>query len=272
MKHESRVITLEGALNVRELGGLPLRNGRIVKHGKLIRSGRLSNLTDADRHLLTDHWNVTTIIDLRNLQEISEYPDMNLDGASHHHIRLIEDGNDGISREDNGMEPIDRAILRVKELHEHGGSKKLLESMYAQMAESTFCLNQIKEFFRILLNQKDGSLIWHCTSGKDRTGVTGALLLYVLGADMDTIKDDYLYTNEQNHNYREKILQIMRERHADEVLVEEMRTLESVDSSYIDSFFQMIKKSYGSVDAFLIEKVGLSEDKIVHLRESYTEG
>ncbi|MBQ1240293.1 MAG: tyrosine-protein phosphatase, partial [Lachnospiraceae bacterium] len=82
MNHENRIITLEGALNVRDLGGLPLKNGRRMKVGKLIRSGRLSDLSERDKRLLHETWNVTTIVDLRNDQEISEHPDVDLEGAT----------------------------------------------------------------------------------------------------------------------------------------------------------------------------------------------
>ena len=81
MNQKNRVISLDGALNVRDLGGLPLKDGRYVKKGKLIRSGRLSDLTEQDKNILVHDWNVTTIVDLRNEQEISEHPDAALDGV-----------------------------------------------------------------------------------------------------------------------------------------------------------------------------------------------
>ena len=70
MMLDKRVIKLAGALNVRELGGLRVSNGRKIKSGKLIRAGRLSNLTKEDIKILNSKWNVTTIVDLRNNQEI----------------------------------------------------------------------------------------------------------------------------------------------------------------------------------------------------------
>ena len=76
MNHENRIIILDGALNVRDLGGLPLKNGRCMKVGKLIRSGRLSDLSESDKRLLHEIWNVTTIVDLRNDQEVTEHPDV----------------------------------------------------------------------------------------------------------------------------------------------------------------------------------------------------
>ncbi|MBR6615089.1 MAG: tyrosine-protein phosphatase [Lachnospiraceae bacterium] len=195
MNHESRKIPLEGALNVRDLGGLPLKEGRHVKKGKLIRSGRLSDLTDHDKNVLINNWNVTTIVDLRNEQEISEHPDVTLDGVSLKNICLLSGEKKAISREDYGLSMSLFAINRAKSLLEDGGSKKLLEGMYGQMAENEECIDRIREFFALLLIQEEGSLIWHCTSGKDRTGVLGVLLLLLLGSDLEVAKEDYLYTN-----------------------------------------------------------------------------
>ena len=271
MNHENRIITLEGALNVRDLGGLPLKNGRRMKVGKLIRSGRLSDLSESDKRLLHEIWNVTTIVDLRNDQEVSEHPDVNLEGATLKRICLLTGEKKAISREDYGLSISLFAINRAKSLLEDGGSRKLLEGMYGQMAQNEDCINRIREFFEVLLNQKEGSLVWHCTSGKDRTGVLGVLLLLFLGADLEVAKEDYLYTNEQNSIYRENLLARMRNRGAEEDVIEEMRILESVDWIYIESFLNTLKETYGSVEQFLVDTIGLDSECRQKLLDIYTE-
>ena len=271
MNHEKRIIALEGALNARELGGLPLKNGRKVKSGKLIRTGRLSNITEADCKLLREHWNVTTIVDLRNKQEISERPNVILEGSEFHHIGILAGELDGVSRVENGMSIIDRAIVRARNLHNNGGAGKLLENIYGEIAETPYCMDRIHDLFELLLCQKDGALIWHCTSGKDRTGITGALMLYALGADMETIKEDYLYTNIQNQEHREHLLHEMRECGAEEELVEEMRVLESVEWKYVDNFFRILESNFGSIDRFLEDRIGLTSEKREQLLNLYTE-
>ena len=271
MNQKNRVISLDGALNVRDLGGLPLKDGRYVKKGKLIRSGRLSDLTEQDKNILVHDWNVTTIVDLRNKQEISEHPDAALDGVLLKNICLLSGEKKAISREDYGLSMSLFAINRAKSLLEDGGSKKLLEGMYGQMAENEECIDRIREFFALLLIQEEGSLIWHCTSGKDRTGVLGVLLLLLLGADLEVAKEDYLYTNEQNHTYRENLLERMRKRGAEEKVIEEMRILESVDWIYIESFLNTLVNRYGSIDLFLPNVIGMDAECRRKLLEIYTE-
>lgn len=272
MGYKNRVIGLEGVLNAREIGGLPLKNGKHVKFGRLLRAGRLSNLTDKDCYVLSNVWHVKKIIDLRNDWEISEHPDVELEGAEIQQIDLLSGKLEGISREDQGMNMIDYAIMRAKKLAQGDGARHLLTEMYGQMAENRECIKKLQDFFDALQMPEDGSVLWHCTSGKDRTGVTGALLLYVLGADMETIKEDYLYTNEQNREYREALLNEMKSNGADEAQLREMRILESVDWMYIQKFFETIKRIYGSVDAFLSEQIGMNEERIHMFREMYTEG
>ncbi len=271
MEHRQRVIPLEGVLNARELGGIGLKNGRRVKHGKIIRTGRLSNLTEADSRLLTDVWHVSRIIDLRNDREIAEHPDMIPEGALFQQIAIIPGEKKGISREDHGMTIADRAIMIAKSFAEGDGAKSLLEGMYAQMARDEHCIAKIKDFFDALLCQDDGCVIWHCTSGKDRTGVTGVLLLYALGAAMEDIKEDYLYTNLQNSAYRENLLDLMRSKGRADNLIDEIRVLESVDWSYIAGFLSRVDRLYGGLDRFLANQMELTESKHNLLLEKYTE-
>ena len=123
----------------------------------------------------------------------------------------------------------------------------------------------------MMLEHGDGSFIWHCTSGKDRTGVTGALMLYALGADLDVIREDYLYTNEQNAFYRENLLGMMKEKGAGDDLVHEIRVLESVDWRYIESFLGGLVNAYGSLEDFLEKRMGLDSAKMNLLKDKYTE-
>lgn len=271
MNNKERIIPLQGVLNAREFGGIPLKDGRKVKHGKIIRTGRLSNLTVDDRLLLKDKWNVTRIVDLRNDGEVGEYPDMELEGAIYQQIAIIPGEKEGISREDHGMDPIDRAIIRAENLAKGGGAKGLLEDMYGQMASDEYCLDRIKDFFDMMLTHEDGAFIWHCTSGKDRTGVTGVLMLYALGADIDVIKEDYLYTNEQNSTYRQTVLDKMMAKKASDIRIEEIRVLESVDWAYVESFLSGIENRYGSVEDFLEKRMSLDSAKITLLKNKYTE-
>ena len=266
--HLARRIPMEGALNVRELGGLPLKDGRMVRHGSLIRTGRLSDMTEADKETLA-RWNLTKIIDMRNNQEVCEHPDPTMDGVEWIQLSIFPGGAAGISREDNGETLMDKAV-RLSEMYAGGKARKLLQTMYPRMVGEEFCVAQIRRFFDLLLEHEDGAVAWHCTSGKDRTGLTCALLLYVLGAEKETILEDYLETNDQIADYRNALLDGLRQRGIEEEKVQQIYYLESVDVAYLDSCMEVITEKYGTLDRFVEEYLGITREKRTALLEKYT--
>lgn len=265
----ARTIPLGGVLNARELGGLPLGGGRQVRWGCLIRSGRLSDMTGRDRELLTERWNVTDIVDLRDAQEVAEHPDLPLAGARFHHLPLFQGKKPGISKEDNGLSMEDRAI-QVAEGLRGGGARALLRRLYPDMVLDAACVEQLRTFFQLLLAHGEGALIWHCTSGKDRTGLSCALLLLALGASWNTVLEDYLMTNLQVREHVSRLCAAMRVRGADDRLIEEIRCLETVDPSYLESSMAAVARTYCSVEKFLEQRLGLTEEYQQLLREKYT--
>lgn len=264
-------IRLDGVQNARELGGLPLANGRSVRRGCLIRSGRLSDMTEQDRLLLSEQWHVTHILDLRNQQEAAEHPDLALPGAQYCFLPVFSSKEIGVTREDGNRDIAEKAIA-VATMHRGGGARRLLEGIYPKMVLEENCLQQIRRFFGILLDNEEGAVIWHCTSGKDRTGVTAALLLSALGASWETVIEDYLQTNEQVRDYREGLCRAMQERGAQDDLIEEIRVLESVDRRYLDNCRQLIEQRYGGMEAFLEVQLGLTPERRSRLQEKYTCG
>ncbi|MBQ9987575.1 MAG: tyrosine-protein phosphatase [Erysipelotrichales bacterium] len=267
MVHSDRVIALSGVLNARELGGLPVCNGRVIKHNAFIRTGKLVNMTEEDQRVLLEKYHLAKIIDLRNNNETGEYPDPCLENVVWKQVSIFPDEQEGISREDHGMDPLERVIQRGKKFALGKGARWLLETLYAKMASDVYCIGKIKEFFDLILEHEVGAILWHCTSGKDRTGVTGCLLLYVLGADMTVIQEDYLYTNIQNTAHRTGLLQRMRDKGANEQWIHEIEVLESVEWEYMQSFLEAL----GDIDLFLCEKIGITEAKKRRLIEKYTE-
>lgn len=264
----ARIIPLEGVLNVRELGGLPLKDGRTVRCGRLIRSGRLSDLTNLDCRILENRWNVTEIVDLRDDQEVREHPDPPLRQATLRRLSLFPGEAAGISRRDLGESPADLAIRRARTLGP-GGARRLLEQMYPAMVSQPYCLERLQDFFQLLLSHEKGAFLWHCTSGKDRTGLSCALLLWALGASWDTILADYLFTNRQTNAYRDALCRDMEKHGACPEDVEQIYILESVRAVYLEKCFSMILRDYGSVDRFMETKLNMTKKKTARLRELY---
>lgn len=166
--------------NKRDLGGLKTKDGKTIRPGMIIRSAQLAEAEEGDLA------GIATIIDLRTLAEQSEMPDRPW-GREYLPLPIfakVNEGIDGVSHEEEGKQrqtPIpDMAVL-------YG----ILMRVYAD------------SFRRVLLtimehDYSKGAVLWHCTEGKDRCGMTTALVLEALGVDRETILEDYLKTNITN--------------------------------------------------------------------------
>ena len=99
---------------------------------------------------------------------------------------------------------------------------------------------------------------------------TAALLLLALGASWETVLEDYLLTNIQTKQQRETMCQGMARRDVAPELIEEIRTIESVEPVYLETCRRLIEEKYGSLDPFFVRALGLTEEKRIRLREKYT--
>ncbi len=172
---QTRILSLDGGHNVRDLGGLGTADGRHIKPGMLYRAGELSRLSDRDLKELEDR-SLKTIIDFRDVQERNVWPDRI--PASVNNIRHI---------------PIVAGdILALDQLTDENGFS-VMQKLYAALAGAQ---KEYREFFRIVQETDSAPLLFHCSVGKDRTGFAAFLLLNALGVHEDEILRDYLLTND----------------------------------------------------------------------------
>ncbi len=168
--------------NMRDLGGIRTKDGRVLRQGMLVRSANLSEASSED---LKD---VTTVIDLRTPKERDEAPDQCYN-AQYLPIAIFESMVSGISHENESMT----------------GRIPKMTWLYEQL------ILQCRETFRKVVleimehDYRSGAVLWHCTEGKDRCGLTTALILEILGVDRETIMEDYLRTNRVNIPKADKI-------------------------------------------------------------------
>ena len=246
-----RHIVLQGAVNVRDLGGYPGADGRHVKWGTLYRSADISRLTDADLRAL-DYLHIRYDVDLRGVAESAQAPDRINPGTDY---ILCPAGSDSVN---NWM----KQLAGMK-----SGGDSLMIAFYAN---TTYLTARYKPFFQKLLSLPDTSaLLFHCTAGKDRTGIGAALLLYTLGVPYPTIQADYEATNVYRSGANEQMIQSMVQRlHVDEQVARDMLSAKAV---YLDATFVAIRSRYGSVDAYVKDELGLDDEAINRLRKRFLE-
>lgn len=168
-------LPLQGAFNVRELGGLPGENNKITKYRSFLRSDGLTHLTQADMDFLKE-FGLKTVIDLRSDDELSTMPNpFATDTLVQYHNIPFSPGNiadatraDKVQRED------------------------FLAEFYLYLLQEA--QDRVKLIFDTIANADQGVILFHCTAGKDRTGVLAMLLLGLAGVANYDIAANYQVT------------------------------------------------------------------------------
>ena len=166
--------------NIRDLGGISTEDGRIIRPRCLIRSAHLGSASEEDLQFLRKEGGLAAVLDLRTNQERLEKPD-HADGFECFAIPVIDDLRAGITHEQAAEE---------KEFPDMAFLYRLMVTRPATQAGFARALHRIFTW-----DYSRGAILWHCTEGKDRCGMTAALVLEALGVSRDTIMRDYLETN-----------------------------------------------------------------------------
>ena len=246
-----RAVVLDGASNFRDLGGYPTQDGRHVKWGHLYRSADISKLTDADLKVLADR-HIAAVCDLRGPDEIKTNPDRMPAGAVWYNMPAGSENTRATTAALLGSKPANRDSMMLA----FYGRTDYLKAKYKPM------------FGQLLAIDDDKALLFHCTAGKDRTGIGAALVLSALGVDRPTILNDYAATNEYWKGNREQIVQSMAKQGMDEKTVKSML---AANPAYLQNMFDAIDRQYGSMDKFLTQELDLTPARLALLRAKYNQ-
>lgn len=262
-------IPLKSTANARELGGYHTADGRTVKTGVLLRTGNLNNITAEDIQTLKDQYHLSDIIDFRMEMEISGYEDPVISGVTNTHLDVIGDPEFGQQQiPDIDINKLD--VIQLVEMSEQMGM--LDDKMYIGFLSTDPGKKAYSRFFRILLDaDPDRAILWHCTSGKDRTGLAAMLLLSLLGVEESVIMEDYMLTNEYNASRIEGTKKYLRARGCDDALTEKaVLVFDAVDRSFMENAITFLKEKYGSVLGYIRSELNISEGDTQRLKEKYT--
>lgn len=254
------VLKLSKLRNFRDLGGIQTLDGRVIKKNLLIRGTTLTKLNKLDIEILKKKYNLSTIIDLRTLREVEEAPDNVLEGVSYNHMPIFNDAIAGLSHE--------KKVRSIKSLQ----MMPSMEEMYIHMVTDD-CLDNVVAVLKKILysTEKDFTLLYHCTAGKDRTGIITSLILAFLGVDRKTIIQEYLFTNQFTKRKAKFIyfgLLLIKFRHS---FAKKIKQYYIAEEDYIQSSLESIENSFGTLDNFFKDKLGFSDEEIVLIRNKFLE-
>ena len=270
-------ISLDQLNNTRDLGGFTTIDGRRIKKHRLLRSGALGTATKEDINKLVSEYELKVVVDFRTKSEKAAHLDPDIEGVLYVENPLLEDKAMGITREEEKTKDPLSVIIGVVEGLAKTGKTPLayMQDMYRNLLTNPFSRAGYKKFFEILLSQKEGAVLWHCSAGKDRVGVGTLLLLTALGVDKKQIMADYLKTNVFGCRDVDKLMKDVAAGMGDDFTkaAEEdaIRLLFTVDAAYAESIFDMIDADFGGMDAFLEKEMGLTEEKRKQLQDNYLE-
>jgi len=231
-------IPLEGCSNFRDLGGHSIKNGGVTKTGRLFRSDSLSKLTNNDIAAIST-LGITAVLDLRFPYEAAESANrlQNHAGFLYENISVADKAQaNPLDFPDTNEEFYNNILHKGKE--------------------------QVAAVFRFLIENADKNIVFHCTAGKDRTGVVAALLLDLVGVARADIMADYA----QTHAYKwDELMELKK-------TIEAQRGITLKDSMFaslpesMEAFLDELYRVYGGAAAYLTV-IGFSERDLCTLRK-----
>lgn len=252
-------LKLEGAYNFRDLGGYRTSDGKQVKKGMLYRSENLASLTDRDYEQLAA-LQIKVLCDFRGADEKKRQP-------TKWRGSMIEEFPQPIEAQ-SGSSPLMAKLMSGAPPAE---LKAVMTSLYGD-----FATKNVPQYARLMRRIADGGVpvLYHCTAGKDRTGVFTAMLLATLGVPRATVMEDYLQTNQyvMTPEAIERMSASMRgmgmNAPADATA---LRPVLGVEREYLEAVFAKIDQEYGSFDQFREKALGMTKLDVEKMRRMLLE-
>lgn len=244
------LIDVPSVPNLRDLGGHATADGGTVRSGLLYRSTALAFLSDDDAPKL-DALGVQTVFDLRTEPERTKRPNRLPAGAS----MVVCD----VMANHEGAAPARMAELldnpnRAEELIGGGKSEALMIGAYRDFATLDSALGAYRRLFTTVLEEGASPALFHCTTGKDRTGWAAAMTLLLLGVPREEVFTEYLLTN----TYLLPSLKFVFDRfEAAGGKPELLRPILGVDASYLQAGLDELEEHFGTVERYFAEGLGV---------------
>lgn len=273
-----RRIPLEGTINTRDLGGYLTKDGRKVKFNRVIRTDNLSRITQKDIDFLVNTYHPNIDIDLRSPNECSGKEDKPIPGCKLYYLPVNEElDSQGIEHPHEEFitesHDLDGLIHFIYTLSSDGDVTKAMEDSYVAFISRDCGKRNYRRFFQLLIENKEGCVLFHCADGKDRAGMAAAMFLLLLGVDVDTVRQEYLLTNEntwdkanKRYNYLKNECHITNEK-----LLNSVKMLAGVRIPWFNAAMEKINIGYGGIENYFTEQLGFTYDDLKALRDNYLE-
>ena len=262
-------------VNLRDLGGYEVDGGKHVKTGRLIRAAHLADATDADIAYL-ESLPTTLVVDFRTEVDLKGKTNRDVPGARYVNLPIDASGNAmATATEEEKKKMTGRKKFDVKKVILFAAfnekAKAIAREMYPTLLFDPDCQRQFARFLRLVVETENGAVLYHCTQGKDRTGIASALLLAALGTSRETIVADFDATNQVYAKDVKKYSRRVKFWGGKEEEIAVVKAFLGCNTENFVKALDTVDQRYGSLEAYLKGPMGLTDDDIRILRERYLE-
>ena len=251
----------------------------------LLRTSRLFDASERDLEKLRKDYHLALVLDMRDETEIRPAPDPVIEGVKWVHTPIIDfaylkksmaakmqahqDEAAEMDPDKYDPEKVLDQMLRVARMRGNGDTG--LGDAYAGYLAGTLGREKIGLFFHELAALRDGAALWHCHTGKDRTGIAAGLILEVLGADWETIAEDYEASNLCYLREIAEMEAILRARGVEEELIAPICGFAGVYRPMLETAWRYMEENWGGAVGYLKDACGVSDEEMESLRARYIE-
>ena len=247
--------------NIRDIGGLVAFGGKTIKYGKIYRGGSLHHVTNDDVEVVKT-FHLTDIVDFRSKIEFAHQPDCLLDGVTYHNLTTFEHE---MKQEHAQMKDGNLLWFVDKGVSGHGHMIKT----YKELVDTEEGQAAYRNLFKILLQDENRVLYFHCSQGKDRVGVGAYLIESALGVSLEDIKYDYLLSNTAMDLKINGLIDSVKDKpFYNDFYRQSLIDLFTAKLEYLQAAIDVIDNKYGGTESFLRNVL---EVDIERLRELYLE-
>jgi len=248
--------------NLRDVGGYQTSDGRRIRTGLLYRSTALDRASDADLSRLHER-GIRTVFDLRTAAEREASPDRVLDDAAMVNLDVMADAP--------GAPPARIAQLtsqpqKASRLLARTDIDATLDAAYRGLVSLPSARAAYHELFLALADRDALPALYHCTTGKDRTGWATAALLLLLGVPESDVIDDYLLSNGYLLAELQPVLDRFAANGGDPEL---LKPVLGVKERYLRTALAEVHERYGTIESYFMDGLGLDADARQRLRDTF---
>ncbi|OWV13863.1 hypothetical protein B7992_07845 [Fibrobacter sp. UWH1] len=282
LKHTERVMKLENVANVRELGGIKTSNGKQVKSNVLFRSANLAKASENDVKFLQG-LNLKLICDLRTEQERENNLDVEISGAQNiwfNVLGALPQKTSSVKQTEAGvkigkaMNPNtfnEEAAAHLADFVQTGVFDSVMENLYVGLVAKEHAQQEYSRMFDSILATQGGTILWHCSQGKDRAGLASVFILSALGVDSTSIMEDFAKSNESYQTMVDVALKVAQDKGLSKEHQGVIQAMLGVNPSYMKRALDYINANFGSMEDYMEQKIGLTAEKRELLRSFYLE-